>query len=324
MKDTDLNSMKERVRNGSNQKKKSPLLLIIVLCLVAIAVALYIFKDRIFQENATPSAEMKEEIQAYQERVGELEEEVAILQSKIDNQLERISRLQSIAITDNKTAIRDADIDDFFDKGTEEAPAEKVFGVMEFFSYIEDKGYLLNYSIEERAYERFEKIIESLRESSPVVSGETQDLMTILKNIAYFYRVLGKQNIFLLRDIINKERALMEHVMEIFFNWINPLAMTEDPEVVSMPFSTWYEYSAFFLHTIGGQAYLMRRDSKIRILTTYYCVIVLDRANRLELNRYGLDIRPYIDSVIRDIENYRDLKNRKKYLHTLEEIKTRY
>lgn len=317
MNDKDLNSMKERARGGVKPKKKSPVLLIIVLCLIAIGAALYLFKDRIAEEIDIPVAALKEEIQAYQHRVMELENEIDTLQSTINRQRENIEKLRRL------TADED-DVDIFVEEKPVEEPFEKVFGVMEFFSYIEEKGYLLNYGIEERAYERFETIVALLRESSPVISGETQDLFTLLKNIAYFYRTLGKENIYLVRDIITKEYALMEQVMEMFFEWMNPLALAEDPEVVSMPFSTWYEYSAFFLHTIGGQAYLMRRDSKIRTLTTYYCVIVLDRANQLELNRYGLDIRPYIDASMRDVENYRNLKNRTTYIQTLNEIKQRY
>jgi hypothetical protein len=35
-----------------------------------------------------------------------------------------------------------------------------------------------------------------------------------------------------------------------------------------------YEYASY-LNTLGGRSYLMRRDSKVRLLTTYYCILVL-------------------------------------------------
>ena len=72
---------------------------------------------------------------------------------------------------------------------------------------------------------------------------------------------------------------------------------------------TLYEYAGFFLNTLGGRNYLMRRNAQLRILTSYYCLLILDKANDETLNRYGIDIRPHIKLVLSEIKNAKSLTN---------------
>jgi hypothetical protein len=85
-----------------------------------------------------------------------------------------------------------------------------------------------------------------------------------------------------------------------------------------------YEYAGFFMNTMAGRSYLLRRDSRIRILTTYYCVLILDKANEQILNHNGIDIRPHIDFSINDISNQKNLIYRKQYLTKLQSLKEKY
>jgi hypothetical protein len=85
-----------------------------------------------------------------------------------------------------------------------------------------------------------------------------------------------------------------------------------------------YEYAGFFLNTLAGKSYLLRRDSKVRILTSYYCVLIVDRANDETLNRHGIDVRPHIDFLFYDIINQRVLVNKKQYLGKLVSLKEKY
>ena len=68
----------------------------------------------------------------------------------------------------------------------------------------------------------------------------------------------------------------------------------------------------------------MRRDPKVRTLTTYYCVLTLDKANDDELNSRGIDIRPYIESSLMEIENQTGLVHQKEYLATLSNLRLKY
>jgi hypothetical protein len=85
-----------------------------------------------------------------------------------------------------------------------------------------------------------------------------------------------------------------------------------------------YEYSGFFLNTIAGRAYLSRRDSKIELLISYYSVLTLHRANEASLNTHGIDIRPFIGSLINEVGTRKGFLYRKQYLAELEELKKKY
>jgi hypothetical protein len=85
-----------------------------------------------------------------------------------------------------------------------------------------------------------------------------------------------------------------------------------------------YEYAGFFLNALAGKSYLLRRDSKVRILTTYYSILILDRANDETLNRHGIDISPYIDFLFYEILNQRGLVYQRQYLAELVGLKEKY
>jgi hypothetical protein len=85
-----------------------------------------------------------------------------------------------------------------------------------------------------------------------------------------------------------------------------------------------YEYAGFFLHTIAGQAYLFRRDSRVRYLTSYYCILILDASNEQDLNKYGIDIRPHVNALINDMQSHKKIANRMDYLSRLQSIQNKY
>ena len=80
----------------------------------------------------------------------------------------------------------------------------------------------------------------------------------------------------------------------------------------------------FFLNTIGGRNYLMRQESKIRILTSYYSVLILDRANDMKQNPNGIDIRPYLRLVFSDLSNKSGFTFHYEYMKNLKRLKEKY
>jgi len=109
--------------------------------------------------------------------------------------------------------------------------------------------------------------------------------------------------------------------MRVFYQWVTGPAGTLQGKP-SLP--VMYEYASFFLHTLGGRSYLMRRDSKVRLLTTYYCILVLDRANDSGMNPNGVDIRPLIASTAKDIRSQKGLIYQKSYLAELSRLADKY
>jgi hypothetical protein len=78
------------------------------------------------------------------------------------------------------------------------------------------------------------------------------------------------------------------------------------------------------LDTLGGRSYLMRRDPKLRLLTTYYSILVMDRANDRKMNPNGIDIRPAIAVTAKEIRSHTGLAYRKQYLAELERLTAKY
>jgi hypothetical protein len=60
------------------------------------------------------------------------------------------------------------------------------------------------------------------------------------------------------------------------------------------------------------------------MLVNYYSLLLLDQANRKELNRFGIDIRPYIDFLFYDITNQKGIMYRERYLSVLAALQNRY
>jgi len=196
--------------------------------------------------------------------------------------------------------------------------------VKDFFAYLDDKDYIKAYGLEKGTFESFLGMADRLSKNPPVVSAELKDPFLLVRNVAHFYRVLGKRDLTLARDVLVNESEIAEPVGAILFEW----ALPEGPSEVGVDgrpsFSTLYEYAGFFLNSVAGGSYLLRRDSRVRILTTYYCVLIVDRANQEEANRHGIDIRPHIDSVAEEIGNQRGLVFQKDYLDTLADLQEKY
>ena len=128
----------------------------------------------------------------------------------------------------------------------------------------------------------------------------------------------------LVRDVIRNESEIAEPVGALLYRWSSSGGGCGKGLEARPSLSTLYEYAGFFLNTLGGKSYLLRRDPRVRILTTYYSVLIVDRANREELNHQGIDIRPHIESVAEEIRNSRSLVFQKEYLQTLEDLEGRY
>jgi len=130
--------------------------------------------------------------------------------------------------------------------------------------------------------------------------------------------------VLLSRQILQNESEVIEAVMQTFYKWFTmddggKSTLKGRPSMTAM-----YEYAGYILNTLGGRSYLLRRSPKVRTLTTYYCVLILDRANDEELNSNGIDIRPYIRSSLLEIKNQIALIHQKEYITRLSELSLKY
>ena len=193
-----------------------------------------------------------------------------------------------------------------------------------FFSHLDGQTYFQAYNISGGSKKFFREISLQMSANPPSVIRETDNLFTILKNTAHFYRVLGGENIKIIKEILTNEEEIIETTMAHFFQWSELDTKCKNPDQPRLPMKSLYNYAGFFLNTLGGQSYLFRRKIKIRMLTRYYCILTLDRANEQHMNQFGIDIRYPINSLLDEMEVSQRLKNRDKYVGRLDELKMKY
>jgi len=212
-----------------------------------------------------------------------------------------------------------------------QTPPEKLSDIAEterqiaaFFTYLDKRPYIRSLNLAGGSYLQYQIAIEKLSAKPPIIVGEMDSLYNMVRNVAHFYRVMGKKRVLLSRQILQNESEVIEAVMQTFYKWFTmddggKSTLKGRPSMTAM-----YEYAGYILNTLGGRSYLLRRSPKVRTLTTYYCVLILDRANDEELNSKGIDIRPYIRSSLLEIKNQIALIHQKEYITRLSELSLKY
>jgi hypothetical protein len=205
------------------------------------------------------------------------------------------------------------------------SPASLAEELDQFFLYLDQQPYMAEFHLPERSKSHFTKILQKLLDQPPVTTRETDDYFTLLKNTAHFFRIIGKDNTLALKGILDRERESLERILGIFYS------LTDHPDVLKQRFSLsvaqepLYDYACFFLNTIGGRLYLFRRDARSRMVVSYYAILIIDHANQKGYNRLGIDLRPFIDTLIDEVEHSGGkLGFKENYLDTLWDLKETY
>ena len=170
----------------------------------------------------------------------------------------------------------------------------------------------------------FTSILESLERRPPVMSAESYRTSVIVENSFYFFRLLGKEKIDIVREVIKFESDLAEHLMGIMYYWLMTGRNCDKLPSPTATLKVMYQYAGFFLNTLGGHSYLYRQDSRIRLLTIYYSILVIHEANMREVNEVGLDLRFFLPHIFQEIQSRNDLLYAEDYLQTLTNLQLQY
>ena len=196
--------------------------------------------------------------------------------------------------------------------------------INDFFSYLDDQGYIRSYNLSGGSRNQFFQICRTLLADSPVTIRETDSLRYLVKNVYFFYRTLGKKKIILINDVLKNESDIVEPLMRLFYLWFTAHGRDYSDYMACPSFEQMYEYVSFFLETMGGRSYLFRRDPRIRIVAQYYCVLMIDEANDQGHNPNGIDIRPHVRHMLAEISEQRGLIYKDQYLTALERLRQKY
>jgi hypothetical protein len=257
---------------------------------------------------------LEKEKSKHLERIAQLETEISRMTEELEaHQSTQLSKSELVNVFGNEKPTEPLMPD--------KADCKKITAqAVSFFQYLDSKAYLIWPGINMQAEDLFEDISKQLAAKPPINVGEMEDLYSLVRNMTHFYKVLGRNRINLVKEILKSESAVMEPAMAVMFAWVT----TCNYEYDQLNLNTLFQYAHFFLNTLGGRSYMLRRDTKQRMLINYYALLIIDMANDAKLNAYGFDIRPHLDYVFYDINNQKGLMYRQRYLSRLSALQNKY
>ncbi|MGD2127442.1 MAG: hypothetical protein PVG99_15295 [Desulfobacteraceae bacterium] len=196
--------------------------------------------------------------------------------------------------------------------------------ILAFFTYLDKKPYIQHIEDGANTYDHFKALIKRLSSRLPIPAGEGIDSVLMTKNVFHFYRVLNKNDIRLIKEILMNESDTLEINLDLFYKWLMLGDRCPDPEGIRPSLEVLYHYAGFFLNTIGGRAYLFRRSLGLRLLCSYYCLLIVYEADKMGKNSYGIDIFPLIAPLGKEIVVYPGFHFKNEYIHKLNELEKYY
>jgi hypothetical protein len=170
----------------------------------------------------------------------------------------------------------------------------------------------------------FMDILATLERKPPTISAEAYRPSLIIENSYYFFRLLKREKMDIVREVLQYEADLSEPLMGILYHWLMNGRNCDKPPSSASNLDIMYRYAGFFLNTLGGHSYLYRRDSRISLLTIYYSILVVHEANSRGFNEVGLDLRFFLPLIFGEIQSRNDLLYAEDYLQTLTDLQLQY
>ena len=204
------------------------------------------------------------------------------------------------------------------------SPAEIEAEVTEFFAFLDSQDFVQRLDTGTTSYEHFERMIRKLSSNPPIPAGEGMDLKYMYRNIFHFFRLLNRNDLYLIRETVSHETDSMELNLDLFYRWLMMEGSSPEGEDLRPSLDVKYQYAGFFLNTIGGRAYLFRRSLGLRLLISYYCILIIHEADREGRNTYGIDVLPTILAVKNEIGNYPGFRYRDEYVRRLNTLESYY
>lgn len=197
-------------------------------------------------------------------------------------------------------------------------------GILDFFQYLDNKDYIKRFKGGKGTYDHFKSMIRKLSSRAPIPAGEGIDSRMMAKNIFYLFRVLDKNDLRLIKAILGNEADTLDINMDMFYNWLmmgdrcpNLDGLRPSPDVL-------YQYAGFFMNTIGGRAYLFRRQLEVRLLVTYYSLLIVHEADKRGKNIYGIDVFPEIARLTKELSYYPDFHFQADYIDQMTRLQDYY
>jgi hypothetical protein len=189
-----------------------------------------------------------------------------------------------------------------------------------FFDYLDKKPYVQQIEPGISTQQWFTRVVARLSANPPVPAGERLNPVAMTNHVFYFFRNLDPKEMRLIRDVMVNEETTLEANLDLFFRWVTLGSRCPELGGVRPSPEVLYSYAGFFLNTIGGRAYLFRTSPGVRLLLTYYCLMIVHDADKRGKNTYGINLAPHLKSLTTEMSYQGDFLFQKEYLKNLEEL----
>ena len=297
-------------------KKKTPVFVATILVILAALAGLIIWQwDSLVEKIA--GGEIEAERQAWMERTRELEG--IILQLQQGRQFKPLLPAERLSQVFGPTCplVKGASPRSMKCRELEDS-------LRAFCRYLDAGETFRSQEKHRDSWALFTDILGALERRPPVMSAESYRPSVIVENSFYFFRLLGKEKIDIVREVIKFESDLAEPLMGILYYWLMTGRKCDKLPSPTATLKVMYQYAGFFLNTLGGHSYLYRQESRIRLLTVYYSILVIHEANMRELNEVGLDLRIFLPLIFQEVQSRNDLLYAEEYLQTLTNLQLHY
>ena len=252
------------------------------------------------------------------------DEDIAVLKADLESIKNELTQLKDTGEYERRLSEIFGEKSEYDSFGQDSGCNDLTLQVRTFLKYMEQQDYMGSYKGNGGSQKLIADVTKRLTQSPPMLSGEMEDLFRLIQNVTHLYRRLGKERVDILKNLLKSESDIIETVMAIFYAYMTSGDRCPDKIIQFPSLESRYRYAGYFLNTLAGRSYLLRRDSKVRVLVSYYAVLTIDMANDDMLNAYGIDIRPFIDHSFYEIGNQKGLIYRRPYLEKLAGLRAKY
>lgn len=268
-----MNTQESTAKRKRRSNSKGPLFLIffIILCTAAIGLA-WLYKQgsgtshditnsqsdnnnqsisltNSTNDNREPSLPTVEAIEKHQQQEEQIKPpDNTIIESDLSSSLSTTSDIPaSITRTiDEKTTDVEEQLSAPHTLSQRDQCQQSAQFVRDFFNHLDDQKYIQDFLGDQASEPYFISLIQKLVNNPPVVSRETDDLFTILKNTAHFFRIIGSDNIFILKVILHEEKPQVENVLARFYTMSLQEDCAKQQFGLDLPKEALYDYAGFF------------------------------------------------------------------------------
>ena len=197
---------------------------IIVVLVVIVASAFFIYSKFAGWHASKLETTVKQEKKIWQDEADQMRQEIATLKQEL-------ALVKGQNVTPDKLAGVFGEAQQEAKELTQQFEGEIAAGkkqpsfaeveghIIAFFSYLDDQEYVQSYKFKESTYRQYQIAIKKLSSKLPIISGEMSSLYNVVRNVAHFYRVMGKKRVLLIKQLLQNESEVIESVMRTFYLW---------------------------------------------------------------------------------------------------------